>query len=701
MASVLATSRISHPVKDISEQGKLIDRMVILTSKQLELLDAEGNVLWIIGRRELDKARILDTGSGAYLEISDLRGESRRIAFSPLSGMRGLYRCQRSITDWVNEDLKGPAQRGAPIESRSSADEKWDEEKTKPLTLRQRIRIISRLAHYALPYRNQILLSAGVLLLTVALEMAPPYLFKEIIDGGVLPSSNSKFAGLIGLLLTVYILQALLAVVRTSISIRIGSQVMSHIRKDMFDKLISLSVRFYERRKTVHFIGRVQNDANGIQGLLTKGITSILVQLLMACSILVILFILDWQISLLIVSAIAISCTLLWRVFPVMRSLMNRKWNADYWLQQYISETLHGIRVVKAFHRDEKEKELFREYNETSVRRMMDQQRYTLWLKPGISLAISTSVAMVWFFGGRQVMNGAMSFGTVIAFTAYLSMFLEQLQGNFRITKAFNASLMSADRILELLHTEAEVSESKHPIAMPVMRGEIVVKSLAFGYEKGINVLKDVNLHIRAGEKIGIVGRSGAGKTTLIHLLCRFYDPDAGSIEIDGVDLRQLAISDLRRHVGIVFQETYLFDGTIADNIAFGCPEASPEQIIAAARQANAHGFISRLPYGYDTNVGERGEHLSGGEKQRISIARTLLQNPSVLILDEATSSVDIETEREIQEALEQLCKGRTTIAIAHRLHTLSNTDRIVQLDKGRIIDSTKSGYEYVGEGVR
>ncbi|WP_373231249.1 ABC transporter ATP-binding protein [Cohnella sp.] len=696
MASDLLSQRKIQTVTDLSEQGKLVNRTILLTAVQLEVRDSNGTLLMAAERQELSGATVVETGTGAYMELGLLRGVSKRIAFCPLSGMKELYRCREMINDWCNEASKA-------LTRRASADEESlsDREKsTKPLTWRQRISIILRLAHYAFPYRKQIILSSIVLLMTVGLQILPPYLFKQIIDGAVMSSSVSKFAGLIGLLLCVYVFQAIFQVIRASIGIRIGSMIMSHIRKDMFDKLISLSIRFYERRKTANFISRIKHDANGIQGLLTEGVTRILVQLLMAASVLVIMFLLNWQISLLIVAVLIISSTLMWRVFPAMRSLMNRKWNADYWLQQYISETLHGMRVVKAFHREENEKVLFQEFNSASVRRMVDQQRFTLWLSPSIHLAISAGIAMVWFVGGRQVMNGSMSLGTVIAFTSYLSMFLEQLRGNFRVTKAFNSSMASADRILELLHTPTEVNESKEPVSLPFIRGDIRVKSLSFGYEKGLNVLKDISMHVRAGEKVGIIGRSGAGKTTLIHLLCRFYDPDEGSIEIDGIDLRHIAIADLRRQVGIVFQETYLFDGTIADNIAYGCPDAAPEQIIQAARQANAHAFISRLPFGYDTSVGERGVHLSGGEKQRISIARTLLQNPSILILDEATSSVDLETEREIQEALDRLCKGRTTIAIAHRLNTLSNADRIIELDHGRIADSGKQ-IKVMKEGVR
>lgn len=686
MASDLLSQRQIQTVTDLCEQGKLIKRTIVLSSVQLEVRDSKGVSYSTVLRKVFLGATVVETGSGAYLEIGLLDGGSKRIAFSPLSGMRELYRTRDTINDWGSELPKAN-----PVKKSAEEDGLYGSVKNaKPLTWRQRIAILLRLAHYAFPYRKQIVLSSLVLLLTVGLEILPPYLFKQMIDGAVLSSSATKFAGLIGLLLSVYVMQALFQVVRSSIGIRIGSLIMSHIRKDMFDKLISMSIRFYERRRTSQFISRIKQDASAIQGLLTEGITKIFVQLLMAFSVLVIMFVLNWKLSLIIVTVILIGASLMWRVFPAMRSLMNRKWNADYWLQHYLSETLHGIRVVKAFHREETEKALFQEFNTTAVRRMVDQQRFTLWLSPSIHLAISTGIAMVWFVGGRQVMNGTMSLGTVIAYTSYLSMFLEQLQANFRITKAFNSSMASADRILELLHTEADINESKDPVSLPFIQGDIRVKALSFGYDKGLDVLKDISIHIRAGEKVGIIGRSGAGKTTLIHLLCRFYDPDKGSIEVDGIDLKHIALSDLRRHIGIVFQETYLFDGTIAENIAYGCPDASGEQIIQAARQANAHAFISRLPYGYDTGVGERGVHLSGGERQRISIARTLLQNPSILLLDEATSSVDTETEREIQEALDRLCKGRTTIAIAHRLNTLSNVDRIIELDNGRVVNSGK-----------
>jgi ATP-binding cassette subfamily B protein len=670
---------------DLSDDGKWERRTLVLTAGLLEVLGVNGAILTHVPLPDIASVTVQESGGGAWMEVRLVQGGTRRIAFCTLSRRRALQAFNERLRECLRQ--KYPSSH----DMKFTADQQFrlanEQETSSRLSWSERLNVLVSLAQYAVPYRKQMIVSGIVLLITIGLETVPPYLMKQIIDGGVLSSSISQFALLIGLLMTVYLLQAVFQVLRTSIGIRIGSLMMSHIRKDMFNKLMDLPIRYYERRKTAPFIGRIQYDSEWVQGFLTGGITHLLAQIVMSGAILALMFVLDWRLTFIMLALLPLCALAVAVVWPKLRSLMNRKWNSEYFLQQYISEAVQGIRVVKAFHREEAEKGRFAALNATAVKRMKSQQQWSQWLQPSVGLAISCGIALAWFVGGQQVIRGHMSLGTIIAFTTYLSMFLVQLRGNAQSMNLANSALASADRILDLLRTPIEVQDTLEPAALPHVRGEIAVHSLVFGYEQGRDVLKDISLNIRAGEKVGIVGHSGAGKTTLIHLICRFYDPDAGSITIDGVDLRRIAKADLRKHVGIVFQETYLFDGSIAQNILYGCPEATMEQMIQAARQANAHSFISSFPYGYDTLVGERGVLLSGGEKQRISIARTLLQNPSILILDEATSSVDLETEWEIQEALEQLSLGRTTLVIAHRLSTLQSSDRIIVLDQGRVAE--------------
>jgi ATP-binding cassette subfamily B protein len=298
-----------------------------------------------------------------------------------------------------------------------------------------------------------------------------------------------------------------------------------------------------------------------------------------------------------------------------------------------------------------------------------------------------SSSFVIWYVGGRGVLEGNFELGKLVAFLSYIGMLFGPLSIITNIMDWASRTVTAAERVFEVLDTEPEVRDAPNAQPLTEVKGEIILENVSFGYEKHHLVLHEVSLHIRPGEMIGLVGPSGSGKTTLINLICRFYDPTRGRILLDGKDLREVRMQDLRRHIGVVLQDNFLFPGTIRENIAYARPDATLEEIIEAAKAANAHDFIMRFPDGYDSWVGERGHRLSGGERQRIAIARAILRNPQILILDEATASVDTETERLIQEALERLVQNRTTIAIAHRLSTLRNADRIIVLERGRVVE--------------
>ncbi len=315
----------------------------------------------------------------------------------------------------------------------------------------------------------------------------------------------------------------------------------------------------------------------------------------------------------------------------------------------------------------------------------MEQWWATLF--PIIGLVMTSGQFIVWYVGGRQVINGVITFGILNMFLYYLAQLYGPLQGMTRIADWLSRAVTAAERVFEIVDTEPDVQDDDDPEALSDIKGAITFENVSFGYEKGRRVVENVNLSVAPGEMIGLVGHSGAGKTTIINLISRFYDPSEGVITIDGKDMKKVRVSDLRGQLGIVLQEPFLFPGTISDNITYAKPDATPEQIMRAAKAANAHDFIMRFPDGYDTQVGERGVKLSGGERQRLSIARAILHDPRILILDEATASVDTETEKQIQEAIARLIKGRTTFAIAHRLSTLRNADRLVVMDKGKIAE--------------
>ena len=351
-----------------------------------------------------------------------------------------------------------------------------------------------------------------------------------------------------------------------------------------------------------------------------------------------------------------------------------------------LADTIPGIRVVKAFAQEQREAKRFREANHHNL--VVNDRINKIWslFTPSVSLLTEIGLLVVWGFGIWQVSKGEITVGMLLAAIAYIGRFYGRLDSMSRIVSVTQKSASAAKRIFDILDHVSSVPEPKNPVHVDKVVGRIEVRDVGFRYGNR-EVNRGINLNIAPGEMIGLVGHSGSGKSTLVNLICRFYDVSEGAILVDGVDIRSYAVADYRQNIGLVLQEPFLFFGTIAENIAYGKPLATRAEIIAAARAAHAHEFILRLPQGYDSMVGERGQGLSGGERQRISIARALLIDPRILILDEATSSVDSETEKEIQKALENLVQGRTTIAIAHRLSTLHRADRLVVLDRGRVVE--------------
>jgi ATP-binding cassette, subfamily B, bacterial len=348
---------------------------------------------------------------------------------------------------------------------------------------------------------------------------------------------------------------------------------------------------------------------------------------------------------------------------------------------------MNGIRVVKAFVGEQGEwKKFMDRNNDLASAGMIVERRWSVF-NSAMEFIGSWGSLINWAYGGYLVLHGKLTFGDLSAMQILLWQVYGPLQWFGNVNQWFSRAMAGAERVFEVIDAQPEVYENPNAVKMPNMRGEVTFENVRFGYDKSNPVLKGINLEIKPGEMIGLVGRSGAGKSTTVNLLCRFYETDAGSLKVDGVDVRDIDLQDLRRHVGIVLQEPFLFAGTIAENIAYAKPRADFDEIVAAARAACAHEFIVQKPDGYDSNVGEKGAKLSGGEKQRISIARAILSNPKILILDEATSSVDVETEKRIQQALTNLTAGRTTFAIAHRLSTLRNADRLVVLEKGQIAE--------------
>jgi ATP-binding cassette subfamily B protein len=470
------------------------------------------------------------------------------------------------------------------------------------------------------------------------------------------------------------------------------------MREAVLARLTRLSVDYYDRHSVGQLISRAGYDTAAFNDLIRNVTGGYLAQILVVIVTGAMLFSLSWKLALwtlLPAPLVILASTFYWRrVYP----RYFRVWDAHSRLMNSLNSILSGIRVVKAFGQEGHEESRFgrsNRYVRDSARRV---EYATSLFNPSMGLIFSLGGPIVWYVGGLDVIRSAslvrpeFTLGDLMAFFGYMGMFYGPLAHMTTLTDWLTRLLTAAQRTFEILDTAPQIVQAEKPKAMPSPSGSIRFENVTFGYHRHEPVLKNVSFEIQPGEHIGVVGKSGSGKTTIINLIARFYDVDEGRVLIDGVDVRDLDVNDLRRAIGVVLQEPFLFRGTINANITYGRSDATPEDVLATSKAANAHRFIMRHPLGYDTYIGERGAGLSGGERQRISIARALLYDPRVLILDEATSNVDTESEVLIQEALARVTAGRTTLAIAHRLSTLKNSDRILVVDKGRIVEQGSHG---------
>jgi ATP-binding cassette subfamily B protein len=579
-----------------------------------------------------------------------------------------------------------------PIERKQSVCERCGrpipEDSVSCPACRSQKQVLLRLLALVRPYWRYMALASVLAMLSAAVELTPPYLTKLLIDEVLVPRANAHLfvwllLGLVGLRL----FGTLVNIARGRLNAWLGSQIAFELRSKLYQHLQWLSLSYFDRRQTGSIMSRVTRDTDALYDFLVNSAPTITLNLLMVLGIGTVMVLMDWKLSLLVLVPAPLIVMLSRYAWRRVIRIWRRHWHRWSRLTAHLGGTLSGIREVKAFTQEEREIQTFNRRNFEIAESGEMAGKINASVFPLISFLVMSSSFVIWYLGGRGVLNGTFELGTLVAFLSYIGMLFGPLSIITNIMDWASRTVTAAERVFELMDTEPEVRDRPDAKPLPTIKGEIIFENVSFGYEKHHPVLHDINLHIRPGEMIGLVGPSGSGKSTLINLVCRFYDPTRGRILIDGHDLREVRMQDLRRHIGVVLQDTFLFPGTIRENIAYARPDATQEEIIEAAKAANAHDFIMRFPDGYDTWVGERGHRLSGGERQRIAIARAILRNPAILILDEATASVDTETERLIQEALERLVQNRTTIAIAHRLSTLRNADRIVVLERGRIVE--------------
>jgi len=553
-------------------------------------------------------------------------------------------------------------------------------------------RALFRLATFARPHLGMGLLGGLLSLASTAAALVPPYLTMPLVDDVLIPRQAGKdvpFAHVwwyLGGLALAAVVAWLLSWAQTWTLAWVSERVAADLRVRTYAHLQALSLDFFSGKRTGDLMSRVGSDTDRINNFLSLNLIDFFSNVLLVSLTALVLVAMNPTLALVTLAPFPFVLWLVYSVRERLRRGFSRATIAWGDMTSVLADTIPGIRVVKAFAQEHREVERFKAANERILE--ANDRVNVIWsfCGPMITLFSETGLLVVWAAGAWMVFGGTVTVGGLTMFLSYIARFYGRVESMIRMVPATQRASASAQRIFDILDCQPSVAEAPRPVSLGRVRGRIEIAGVHFRYGSR-EVLHGIDLAIEPGEMIGLVGSSGSGKSTLANLVCRFYDPSSGSIRVDGVDLRDVAISEYRRNLGCVLQEPFLFFGTVAENIAYGCPDASRERIVAAARAAGAHEFILALPAAYDSRIGERGGGLSGGERQRLSIARALLVDPRILILDEATSSVDAETEAIIQAAIDRLVTGRTTIAIAHRLSTLRRADRLVVLDSGRIVE--------------
>ena len=566
--------------------------------------------------------------------------------------------------------------------------------------------VLWRLLSYLGPYKTRMLAGFAAAALITGVSLVPPFLAGYLIDEVVRPARDGSLA-MADALRTAWIAVAAMALlylvregaahVRLKQMSVLGEFVARDLRTELYEHLQRLSLSFYARKKTGGLITRVSSDTDRLWEFLAFGIVDVSLSAVMLAGLSAVLLNLDWRLGLVMILPVPLLCWSIFRHGERIHRLFARAWRKWSGLTDILSDTIPGMRVVKAFNQEDREKQRFNASNDAAMGEFNRIHRVWTFFWPALMLGVHVMTMAVWALAVPRLLGtpgspGNLTPGTFVSFLLYMTMYVQPIEVIGQMARVMNRATSSAHRVFEVLDTEPEVRDRARPVRLEPVRGAVEFDSVTFGYDGVKQVVKGVSFSVQPGEMIGLVGPSGGGKTTVTNLIARFYDATGGRVLIDDTDVRTLDTGHYRRQIGIVLQDPYLFHGSILENIRYGDPEASLDAVVEASRAANAHDFICRLPLGYDTVVGERGQTLSGGERQRVSIARAILHDPRILILDEATSAVDTETERKIQEAIDRLVSGRTVFAIAHRLSTLARADRIFVMKNGYLVEAGTQG---------
>lgn len=554
-----------------------------------------------------------------------------------------------------------------------------------------KISITRRLMGFFVHYKYKV----GVILLTMlagsVFSLFSPLVGSKLLFDDVLTKGGRYYGMLLGTVLLIFAVRAVnvgLNILYSFVLARTVPWIVYDLKLKIFEAMQRLSVGFYTSKRTGSLMNRVNQDANNIYWFFVDGFPFVIVNSLTFIGVITFMCLLNVKLALICILILPLTVGMFRFLWSVFRRFHHKYWVYSSQLNSMVSDSVNGQRVIKAFAREDDESRRFSDVGDklTAVDIKSNNTGFTAF--PLIYLFMFLGQVVITAVGGMMVLNKEITLGTLLTFIAYLSMLYGPLEFMSWVSNWWARCVDSAQRVFEIIDAKPDITEPEEPVNLDKIRGDIVIKDVKFQYDPATPVLKGLDLSVKAGSMLGIVGKTGAGKSTLANLIARLYDVTEGSITIDGVDVRQLPLKQLRQSIGIVSQDIYLFIGTIADNIRYSRPDATIEDVIRAAKAASAHDFIMNLPDAYETKVGAGGQELSGGEKQRLSIARTILQNPAILILDEATAAMDTETEASIQKALSKLQNGRTTIAIAHRLSTLRDADSLAVISDGKVVES-------------
>jgi ATP-binding cassette subfamily B protein len=698
-----------YALADLNPSRELTEEWIALTESKVVTVRA-GNVS-LIERQQVGEVREQPALSGSVLTLVSKNDRDT------LAVLRYTHRQKDSVGNIAFILKQGLLGEQVPIDD--DADTSYLTSLTAPIKKAQatvsqnKLTVVWRLLAYLQPYRTQVIIGllAGALLAIASI--IPPWLARHIIDDVVNQASPADERTwqiawtLVAAITAAYLLRLLFLWIRLHVMSIMGEYVAHDLRNDVYAHVHRLSVSYFSKTQTGSVISRVGSDTDRIWEFIAFGVVEVSLSAITLGVLSIGLLMMDLQLGLVMVLPVPFMVWAIIKNGQSMQRLFTRAWRKWSSLNDVIADTIPGIRVVKSFNQEKHEQERFGKRNADTMETFNFVHRNWTKFWPLLMLMIHLVSISVWWFALPRLMPGAdgsapeLSLGKFVAFLLYAGMFFQPIEVFGQMARMVNRSLSSARRVFDLMDTGSELQPPVQAVMVNPLRGEVEFDRVYFGYDSVRPILQDISFKALPGEMIGLVGHSGAGKTTLSNLIVRFYDVTSGVIRIDGHDLNSIELGSFRRQVGMVQQDPFLFHGTILENIRYGMLDAPQGRIIKAARAANAHEFICGLPQGYDTMVGERGHTLSGGERQRISIARAVLNDPRILILDEATSSVDSETESKIQDALDRLTKGRTTFAIAHRLSTLSRADRILVFKDGRIAEQgTHSELMMIENGV-